>query len=216
MHHRLIVNKRSTLSHPVNYVVRIVDRVKNSVVSIQSFRSTPGGSDQPENIGTGFIIHPDGYFLTSEHVIGSSPYVRIRFIDGREYTVKRVWADRKRDLCIVKSHTLSRFSPLPLGSSSQSKLGEIVIAVGNPLDLGQSITAGIISGKKRSIRTEDASYQDLLQTDCAINPGNSGGPLLNIKGEVIAVNSFIAQDYQRIGFAIGIDGIKKVLSKIKI
>ncbi len=216
MHHRLIVNKRSALSHPANYVVRIVDMIKNSVVSIQSFRRRPESSDQPENVGTGFIIHPDGYFLTSEHVIDSSPYIRIRFNDGREYMVKKVWADRKRDLCIVKSQAFSRFLPLPLGSSRQSKLGEIVIAVGNPLNLGQTITTGIISGKKRSIRTEDAAYQDLIQTDCAINPGNSGGPLLNIKGEVIAVNSFVAQDYQRIGFAIGIDGIKKVLAKIKI
>ena len=84
------------------------------------------------------------------------------------------------------------------------------------MDLGQTFSIGVISGKKRKIRTEDSAYQDLIQTDCAINQGCSGGPLLNIKGQAIGVNSFIAQDLHRIGFCIGIDGIKKTIAKAKI
>ncbi|WP_240675833.1 S1C family serine protease [Ammoniphilus sp. CFH 90114] len=212
---RRTAQKTYALSHPANDLVRVIDRVKHSVVSIRSYRTSEQRIGNPEHIGAGFVIRSQGYILTNQHVIHDTPTIKVNFINGKEVSASPVWMDKERDLCLLKVAGICTAKPLPLGSSQRTKLGEIVISIGNPLGLGHAITTGIISGKKRTIEDGEHIYRDLIQTDCAINPGNSGGPLINLNGEVIAINSFIARDYQRIGFAMGIDGIKKAISKFR-
>lgn len=224
MNTRLVAKRRSALSHPANFLVRVAEKAKNSVVAIRTYphptRRTSSfalGSrqDDPENVGTGFVIHPDGIILTSQHVTRGSSEIRVCNAVGREFLAKTVWKDQKRDLCILKISCEKRLTPILWGSSKRCKIGEIVISVGNPLNLGQSVSTGVISGIKRSIEYGETSIRNLIQTDCAVNPGSSGGPLINLNGEVIGMNSFIAQDLQRVGFAIGIDSIRQSLSKVR-
>jgi serine protease Do len=210
--------------HAGNYFVRIFRKARKGVVFIRAVKeygpeeSAPPysyfypGEPEPNvaavGIGTGFIIRRDGLILTSEHVVNRPRQIYVKLYNGRIYEGRLVWSDEDHDIALVRIHAPVRLTPLPLGSSGASKVGEIVMSIGNPLGLENSITSGIISRKHDSISISGIEMNDLIQTDCAINPGSSGGPLINLRGQVIGMNAFMAKNKNGLGFALGIDGIK--------
>lgn len=216
--------------HPANYFVDIVDRVKNSIISIETQDvSTPapmnGGfynfffprqedyEQKAKSFGTGFVIHPSGYIMTNEHIVTSARNVSIRLGANNTRPADVVWSDPTRDLAVLKIDTFRPLKPVALGNSKNTRVGEWVLAIGNPLGLENTVTVGVISAKNRTIRTANHVYEDVIQTDAAINPGNSGGPLFNIYGEVIGMNAAIVRNSQSIGFAIAIDSIKPLIAR---
>ncbi len=223
-------NTSANSLHPLNFFVPLVEQVKDGVVSIitqdnitsndinkliQNFlgiKATPEELTE-RSFGSGFIIHPKGYILTSEHVIGKSKKIMVKLCNGRIFEAKLIYADAKRDFAIIKIQANSPLYSLPLGDSSTTRVGEWVISVGAPLGLENSVTVGIISAKNRRLQVSSRYYEEIFQTDAAINPGNSGGPLINLRGEVIGLNAFIIQSSQSLGFAIGINSLKPHIAK---
>ncbi|HEY8195951.1 MAG TPA: Do family serine endopeptidase [Gemmatimonadales bacterium] len=188
------------------------------------FRNMPQQPEEPrfrEGSGSGFIVSKDGYILTNNHVVDGSDQVTVRLLDRHEFKAKIVGTDPNTDLAVLKIDA-KNLVPAPLGKSSAARVGEWVLAVGNPLgdNLTFTVTSGIISAKGRSLALpgqSDRSIQDFIQTDAAINPGNSGGPLVSVRGEVIGVNSAIASQtgfYSGYGFAIPIDLAHRVMDQI--
>lgn len=156
--------------------------------------------------GSGFIISPDGYILTNNHVVGDADKITVRLHDGREFAAKRIGTDPKSEVALIKIEA-SNLPFLEMGDSSALEIGEWVIAVGTPFGLTETVTVGVVSAKGRS-NLGIAEYEDFIQTDAAINPGNSGGPLLNIEGKVVGINTAIfsgSGGYMGIGFAIPIN-----------
>jgi len=160
--------------------------------------------------GSGFIINQEGYVLTNEHVVRRADKIKVTLSDGREFDGEVIGSDVTSDMAIVKIKA-DHLPIVTLGNSDELRVGEIVIAIGNPYGLQQTVTMGVVSAKGRSIPTgiEGHVYKNFIQTDTAINPGNSGGPLLNIKGEVVGINTAIIPYAQGIGFAIPINMAKR-------
>ncbi|MBU1427907.1 Do family serine endopeptidase [bacterium] len=160
--------------------------------------------------GSGFIINQEGYVLTNEHVVRKADKIKVTLSDGREFDGEVIGSDLTSDMAIVKIKA-DHLPTVTLGNSDELRVGEIVIAIGNPYGLQQTVTMGVVSAKGRSIPTgiEGHIYRNFIQTDTAINPGNSGGPLLNTKGEVVGINTAIIPYAQGIGFAIPINAAKK-------
>jgi len=171
---------------------------------------------QEEGLGSGFIISKDGYILTNEHVIdgASSISVTVTGFD-KELGAKVVGSDYDLDLALLKISANSDLPFLNLGNSDQVRVGNWVIAIGNPYGLDHTVTTGVISAKGRPVSVGDRQYENLLQTDASINPGNSGGPLLNLQGEVIGINTAINAQAQGIGFAIPTSTVQRVLEDLK-
>jgi len=178
-----------------------------------------GGGRSPERhlqqtaLGTGFIIDRGGYVITNEHVVHDADEVRVKLADEREFTADVVGRDPKLDLALLKLEGAKDLPAAVLGSSEQLRVGEHVLAVGNPFGLGHTVTLGIVSAKARSLNL--GQYDDFIQTDASINPGNSGGPLFNWKGEVIGINTAIRAGANGIGFAIPVDALKDVLPQLR-
>ncbi|HEY9515289.1 MAG TPA: Do family serine endopeptidase [Gemmatimonadaceae bacterium] len=188
----------------------------------QFFRQFEPERSQPrEGMGSGFIVSPDGYILTNNHVVAGADKVNVTLLDKRVFKATVVGRDPTTDIAVIKIDG-SDFPTLPFGDDTDAKVGEWVLAIGNPLGLDFTVTAGIISAKGRSgdLRSLYASQYaivDYLQTDAAINPGNSGGPLVNTRGEVIGVNAAIASQtgfYSGYGFAIPITLARSVMNDI--
>lgn len=160
--------------------------------------------------GSGFIINQEGYVLTNEHVVRKADKIKVTLSDGREFTGEVIGSDMSSDMAIVKIQA-DHLPTVTLGNSDDLRVGEIVIAIGNPYGLQQTVTMGVVSAKGRSIPIGigEHVYRNFIQTDTAINPGNSGGPLLNIKGEVVGINTAIIPYAQGIGFAIPINMAKR-------
>jgi len=177
----------------------------------QSFNTIP---QYETGIGTGFLITADGYILTNQHVIEDATKVTVQ-LNGKseEIPAQMISSDRELDLAVLKISG-SNYPVLPLGNSDQMRVGEWVVAIGQPYGLDHTVTTGVISAKGRPISIEDRQYKNLIQTDAAINPGNSGGPLLNLKGEVIAINTAVNAQAQGIGFAIPINTVQEVLQDL--
>lgn len=155
-------------------------------------------------VGSGFIVDPKGYILTNYHVVEDSARITVRLQSGEEYTARIVGADEETDLAVLKIDTEAALPHLRFGNSDAARIGDWVLAVGSPFGLARTVTAGIISQTKRETPSGNP-FQRFIQTDAAINRGNSGGPLVNLRGEVIGVNSQIATstgDYNGIGFAL--------------
>jgi serine protease Do len=163
------------------------------------------------SLGSGFIVDTDGTILTNSHVILRGAKVRVTLVDGREFDAKLVGADADSDLAVLRIQAGERLPTASLGTSKDLLIGETVIAIGNPFGLSHTVTTGVVSAVGRSLRGEDRTYTDFVQTDASINPGNSGGPLLNIRGEVIGINAAIYGNAQGIGFAVPIDRARRVL-----
>lgn len=155
--------------------------------------------------GSGVIVDPEGYILTNHHVIRGASTIRVKTFDGRTYTPEVIGVDPETDLAVIK---ISRNEPFPyarMGDSNKLRVGDWVLAIGSPFGLEQTVTAGIISAKDRVTDGENAPFQRFLQTDAAINPGNSGGPLVNLKGEVVGINTQISTStgyFNGVGFAL--------------
>jgi len=165
--------------------------------------------------GTGFIVFSEGYIMTNSHVVEGADHLRVKLADGREFDAELVGSDPATEVAVIKIDETG-LPTLPLGDSSRLRVGEWVVAIGNPFGLSHSVTAGIVSAKGRN-NLGITDYADFIQTDAAINPGNSGGPLLNLQGEVIGMNTAIfsrSGGYMGIGFAIPINLAKHVKDQL--
>ncbi len=166
------------------------------------------------SLGSGFIFDPDGYIITNNHVVEGADKIKVKLIDGREFKATIKGRDPMTDLALIKIESAHHDLPvLALGDSDAMQVGDWVLAVGNPFGLTHTVTQGIISAKGRVIGA--GPYDDFLQTDASINPGNSGGPLVNLKGEVVGINSAIVATGQGIGFAIPSSMAKSIIPQIK-
>jgi serine protease Do len=192
-----------------NLIVDAVEKVSKSVVNIASVRMV---QDQlfrifpVEGVGSGIIVDGKGFILTNNHVIDEAQKLRITLKDGNVFNGVVVGTDEVTDLAVVRVDSKEALPFARLGNSDQLKIGEIVIAIGNPFGLtgGPTVTAGIVSALNRSLQFESGALE-LIQTDAAINPGNSGGPLVNTNGEVIGINTAKMPYAQGIGFAVPVN-----------
>ncbi|MGH7962597.1 MAG: DegQ family serine endoprotease, partial [Candidatus Binatia bacterium] len=176
-------------------------------------RPPPG---QQRSLGSGFIISEDGYIVTNNHVVGDAAKITVRLSDKEEFEAKVIGSDEKTDIALIKIDVNHTLPMVPLGKSNELRVGDWVMAIGNPFGLEQTVTVGIVSAKGRVIGA--GPYDDFIQTDASINPGNSGGPLLNLKGEVVGINSAIFSQSGGnigIGFAIPIDLAKSITSQLR-
>ena len=204
-------------------LTNIYERANPAVVNID----VAGGSDLTEfGSGSGFVIDTDGHIVTNNHVVEGADEIDVTFADGTVAVAKVIGLDTYSDLAVIKVEPgETQLSPLTLGDSDQIKVGQRVVAIGNPFGLVGTMTVGIISGKGRTLPADgpsgssNFSNPDILQTDAAINPGNSGGPLLNSKGEVIGVNAAIRTDGTNransgVGFAIPSNTVKRIAAQL--
>jgi serine protease Do len=189
----------------------VVQRANTPYESDPFFEEFFGGRGRPDrerygqSLGSGVIVSAKGYILTNSHVVANGKDIQVSMSDGREFHAKVVGADPKSDLAVLKlNDPVPNVKPLPLGDSDKLRLGDVVLAVGNPFGVGQAVTMGIVSAKGRA-NMGIVDYEDFIQTDAAINPGNSGGALINLRGELVGINTAILSrtgGYQGIGFAI--------------
>jgi len=173
--------------------------------NMPNFPNMPRGDTPMRGLGSGFIVSPDGYILTNAHVVDGADTVTVRLTDRREFRAKVVGSDKQTDIAVLKIDAKS-LPTVRLGKSADANVGEWVVAIGSPYGFDNTVTAGIVSAKSRSL--PDANYTPFIQTDVAVNPGNSGGPLFNLAGEVIGINSQIysrSGGFQGISFAIPIE-----------
>src|SRR5499427_2498075 len=168
--------------------------------------------------GTGFIISEDGYIVTNNHLIEGADKIEVRINNKEKYTAKLIGRDTATDLALLKVETKQRLTPLSLGDSEKLRVGEWVMAIGDPLAFDKTVTVGVVSAKQRSGLTADPatrSFENYIQTDAAINFGNSGGPLINVNGEVIGINTAIFRPAQNIGFAVPVNTLKQILPQLR-
>ena len=163
--------------------------------------------------GSGFIATKDGYILTNNHVVEGADKITVTLLDGRHIEAKLIGRDPTFDLAVIKIDE-KNLHVLPMGDSDSSQVGEWVVAIGNPLGFENTVTAGVISGKNRTLQAADVNFQGFLQTDAAINPGNSGGPLINLNGEVVGINTAIVPSAQGLGFAVPVNMAKQVMDDL--
>ena len=168
-----------------------------------------------KGIGSGLILNPEGHIITNAHVVKNAQNFDIFLTNGEKYEGKLIGADSTTDIAVIKIEG-TNFTPAELGDSDKIKVGQPVFALGNPFGLsgGPTVTAGVISALNRSIRSKKLILENLIQTDAAINPGNSGGPLVNLKGQVIGINTAIIPFAQGIGFAIPINKVKEAAKEL--
>jgi len=218
----------------------IAERVRPSVVYVTIQKTERGqnpevppefrdffhfqGPVQPHIVqgsGSGFIVSQDGYILTNNHVVAGADKVTVTLLDNREFTARVIGRDPRTDVAVIKIDA-NHLTPIAFGNSDDARIGDWVLAIGNPLNLQFTVTAGIVSAKGRLLRglgdvTDKYQIQDFIQTDAAINPGNSGGPLVNLQGEVIGINAAIESQtgfYAGYGFAVPIDLARKVMDDL--
>jgi serine protease Do len=165
------------------------------------------------SLGSGFIISREGYIVTNNHVVENASDIKVSLSDKEEYAAKVIGRDPKTDVALIKIDAKKDLPAVALGDSGKLRVGEWVMAIGNPFGLGNTVTTGIVSAKGRIIGA--GPYDDFIQTDASINPGNSGGPLFNMKGEVVGINTAIIATGQGIGFAIPINVAKELLVSLR-
>lgn len=231
--------EKQTVVYEESVITKVVEQSLPSVVTIgikkttasgdsfeldpfnpfQPFRRVPGSQQNIEaNIGSGFIMQPDGLIITNKHVVADTEAsYKVLTNDNKEYDVAKIYRDPLNDLAILKINN-GELKPLPLGDSNNLKLGQMAIAIGTPLgDFKNTVTVGIVSGLGRGINAGSPfegyveKLDNVIQTDAAINPGNSGGPLLDSKGRVIGVNVAVAAEGQNIGFALPVNIVKTLI-----
>jgi S1-C subfamily serine protease len=210
---------------PEESIINAVESVSKSVVNIASVRMM---QDQlfrvfpVQGVGSGIVIDARGHILTNNHVIDGTDRLRVTFGDSKQVNAKVVGKDEETDLAVVRAELDTNsnddeitLQPANFGNSEELKVGQIVMALGNPFGLtgGPTVTAGIISSLNRNVQF-DNGILELVQTDAAINPGNSGGPLINTNGEVVAINTAKIPYGQGIGFAVPINTVKSVLTDL--
>jgi serine protease Do len=227
---------------PVNFT-QLAEKAKPGVVNIRTVKTTNGGGPvfrhffgrnphggqdpfqdffglgpqrefKQRSLGSGFLLDNEGYIVTNNHVVEDADQIKVRLSDEAEYDATIIGRDPKTDLALIKIDAPSKdLKPLELGDSDTLPVGSWVVAIGSPFGLEQTVTAGIVSAKGRIIGS--GPYDDFIQTDASINPGNSGGPLLNLKGEVVGINTAIVASGQGIGFAIPINMAGGIINQLK-
>ena len=195
-------------------------RLQPGLVYVRVQRATTAKEESPReepgeprrSTGSGFVIDPSGLIVTNAHVVESAGSIQVRLVDGRRFPATIVGRDNRVDLALLKVEGAGHLTVLPLGDSNRLRVGELVLALGNPFGLEQSVSFGIVSRKGAPLTVAAPGF-DFIQTDAAINPGNSGGPLVNISGEVVGVNSMAARNGS-IGFAIPSNLVKMLLPQL--
>ena len=214
----------ATLSASKSFAVEsfadLAEKTIPSVVNISTIQNNDDGffeeTDKMQTLGSGFIISEDGYIVTNNHVIDKAESINVIVGKDKKYTASLVGKDEKTDIALIKIVPEEKLVPAVFGDSDSIRVGDWVLAIGNPFGLGGSVTAGIISAKSRDI--DSGSYDDFIQTDASINQGNSGGPMFNTKGEVIGMNTSIFSttgSSMGIGFAMPSNQIIWVVNQLK-
>jgi S1-C subfamily serine protease len=190
-------------------IISAVDKVKNAVVKIDQI-SLVGGKERISGSGSGFVFSSDGLIFTNAHVIGEPERLNVTLLDGNEFGCEVTGIDKDSDIAIIKIFG-EGYTPARLGNSANLKIGQFIIAIGNPFGFQHSVSVGVISGVGRTMRTPEGHLIDnILQSDAAMNPGNSGGPMIDTSGEVIGINTAIIPGGQGLSFSIGIDAVKEI------
>jgi S1-C subfamily serine protease len=212
----VIAQDKSILASQDLPLTEIFEKTESGVVRINVKRPDTD-SRGAGGIGSGFVYDDSGHIITNDHVVTNSEKIVVTFLDGRSFNAEIVGKDVFTDLAVIKVNTdADALHPLPLGDSSKLRVGEQIAAIGNPFGLSGSMTSGIVSQLGRLLPSQDRSFQipDIIQTDAAINPGNSGGPLLNMRGEVIGINTAIQSEsgeFAGVGFAIPSRTVQKII-----
>src|SRR5881396_2899831 len=204
-----------------NVFINLADRVKPAVVNISPVSVSTKSSESPRErgqnnpgTGSGVIVDKDGIVVTNNHVVGDAKEVEVRLSDKSKYVGQVIGRDPDTDLAVVKLTADRALPTVPFGDSSKVRVGQWVMAVGNPFSLDRTVTVGVVSGLERdAVRL--SRYEAFIQTDASINPGNSGGPLFNLKGEVIGINTAIINFAQGIGFAIPSNMVLQVVDQLR-
>jgi len=201
-------------------IMRAVEKVGPAVVNISTIRMVQDyvfHVHPVAGMGSGIIVDPEGYVASNNHVVAGSQRVDVTTVDGRKLAGKVIGADPTSDVALLKVDSAG-LPTAELGDSDKLKVGQVVIAIGNPFGFalggGPTVTMGLVSALKRQIQAQDRVLEDLIQTDAAINPGNSGGPLVDLEGRVIGVNTAMIPFAQGIGFAIPINEVKTRLEDL--
>jgi len=195
-------------------LIEIFEKSESGVVRVNVQRNET--EDVANGLGSGFVFDKKGHIITNAHVVNDAKKIVVTFLDGRSYNAEIIGTDEYTDLAVIKVNVdLALLNPLPLGDSSNLKVGESIAAIGNPFGLSGSMTSGIVSQLGRLLPSDSAySIPDVIQTDAAINPGNSGGPLLNMRGEVVGINTAIQSTtggFSGVGFAIPSQTVVKII-----
>lgn len=177
------------------------------------FGNSPRKEQKQKSLGSGVVIDREGYILTNNHVVEKASSIKVKLSDEKEYDAKIIGRDPKTDIALIKIDVNHDLPSATFADSDKLEVGDWVVAIGNPFGLEHTVTAGIVSAKGRVIGA--GPYDDFIQTDASINPGNSGGPLLNLKGEVVGINTAIISSGQGIGFAIPINVVQGLLPQLK-
>ena len=211
--------------------VRLAERAGPAVVNIYTEQVVRGAMPLPgdlfgllpfripierrgKSLGSGFVINPKGYILTNNHVVEHAEKIKVVMSGGgREYRARVIGRAPKTDIALIRVYPAEELPVLPLGDSDRLRIGEVAVAIGNPFGLSHTVTSGIVSGSGRTLGV--GPLDDFIQTDTPINPGNSGGPLLNLKGEVIGINTAMIPYAQGIGFAIPVNIVKTLLPRLR-
>lgn len=201
-------------------ITKVVEKASNSVVQIKVLKKPTNQSQNPrmrqpqEAGGSGFIISSDGFVITNNHVVSNADRVEVGLMDGRVFEATIIGTDPYTDIAVLKIYADS-LKPLSFSDSDKLKVGQIAIAIGNPLGFQYTVTAGVVSALGRTLRSETGRMiDDVIQTDASLNPGNSGGPLVNSRGEIIGVNTAVIAAAQGICFAVSANLTKYVAGKL--
>ena len=194
-------------------VIGTLDRTRGGVVSLRM--QAQGRRGPTEGAGSGFIITPDGYVVTNSHVADAGEHITVALDDGSEHRAEKVGSDVDTDLALLRIGTSAPLPHLALGESRSLRVGQVVIAIGNPQGLAQTVTTGVVSALGRSLRAGNGRLIDnVIQTDASLNPGNSGGPLLDTRGQVVGVNTAIIAGAQSLCFSVPSDTARWVVSEL--
>ena len=196
-------------------IINAVEKIKNAVVKIDVFNER-NGKKTPVGSGSGFVFSSDGLIFTNSHVIAKPGKIQVTLLDGTEYPAEIVGQDADTDVAILKIFG-NGYSIAQIGTIQNLRIGQLVIAIGNPLGYQHSVSTGVLSGVGRTLRSQNNRLIDnVLQTDAPLNPGNSGGPLINTDGEVIGINTAIIRGAQGLSFAIDIDSAREVAKQVML
>jgi S1-C subfamily serine protease len=200
-------------------LTELFEQSELGVVSISVTKTTDHG-DSTAGVGSGFVFDKTGHIITNNHVVNDAKKITVTFVDGTSYHAEVVGTDPYADLAVIKVDVDSeKLHPLPLGMSSDLRVGEQIAAIGNPFGLSGSMTSGIVSQLGRILPSQGTGFSisDVIQTDAAINPGNSGGPLLNMKGQVVGINTAIYStdgSFSGVGFSVPSDAAMKIIPSL--